>query len=159
MLKDSSFIDIRKCTYPNLKRFKDSNIYNKYWIIWPLTFAGRHHSGDSSDQNGSTPHDPPASPVPMQFGQSNGSIPGASGRRNAGSKLFMQRWRAMFFKRLLHSRRYKASIVSQLIMPGIWTILAMVAAKIIPKPTDSPARTLSTAMFQDNYVPFSQHGW
>ena len=75
--------------------------------------------------------------------------------RNTGWKLFRQRWYAMFVKRVLNSKRYKASIVSQLVMPGIFTLLALIVAKTFPQPTDSPARTLDTTMFQKNYVPYS----
>ena len=61
----------------------------------------------------------------------------------------------MFVKRFLNSKRYKRAIVTQLLMPGFWTLMAMIVAKTFPQPTDSPARTLNTEMFKDNRVPYS----
>ena len=78
--------------------------------------------------------------------------------RNTGWRLFFQKWRAMFTKRLLHSMRYKRAIVTQLILPGFWTLMAMIVAKTFPQPTDSPALTMNANMFKTNYVPFSDPG-
>ena len=75
--------------------------------------------------------------------------------RNTGPKLFFQKWVAMFVKRMLHSTRYKRAIITQLLMPGFWTLMAMVVAKTFPQPTDSPARTMNTEMFKNNFVPYS----
>ena len=84
-----------------------------------------------------------------------GSFSGMSTQRNFGVALFWQRWKAMFIKRFLNSKRYKRSIVTQLLMPGFWTLIAMIVAKTFPQPTNSPARTLNTEMFKDNRVPYS----
>ena len=78
--------------------------------------------------------------------------------RNTGVTLFCQKWLAMFIKRLLHSMRYKRAIITQLLMPGFWTLMAMVVAKTFPQPTDSPALTISTDMFKSNSVPYSDPG-
>lgn len=75
--------------------------------------------------------------------------------RNTGPKLFIQKWIAMFMKRMLHSMRYKRAIITQLLMPGFWTLIAMVVAKTFPQPTDSPALTMNTEMFKNNFVPYS----
>ncbi len=61
----------------------------------------------------------------------------------------------MFKKRYLHSRRHKMAIVSQLLMPLIFTLFALIAAETIPKPEDSPPRVLSTAMFDNNRAPYA----
>ena len=74
---------------------------------------------------------------------------------NSGLRLWSQRWFAMFKKRFLHSKRHKISIVSQLLMPLIFTLFALVAADTIPKPKDSPPRELSTTMFGSNYAPYA----
>lgn len=87
-----------------------------------------------------------------------GAVPNSSGSLlvlNTGLWLWCQRWSAMFKKRYLHSRRNKIAIVSQLLMPLIFTLFALIAAETIPKPVDSPPRVLSTAMFGRNDVPYA----
>ena len=74
---------------------------------------------------------------------------------SSGFRLFRQRWYAMFVKRLLHSKRHKLAIVSQLVLPLIFTLIALVNAVSIRKPKDSPPLTLSTHNFMGNYVPWS----
>ncbi|XP_028395322.1 ATP-binding cassette sub-family A member 3-like [Dendronephthya gigantea] len=71
---------------------------------------------------------------------------------NTGMLLYLQRWIAMFKKRYLHSRRHKIAIISQLLMPLVFTLFALIAAETIPKPEDS------TAMFDSNYAPFGTVG-
>ena len=93
------------------------------------------------------------------FGSSNGSY-GTFGDSNSyahssGFRLFRQRWYAMFVKRLLHTKRHKLAIVSQLFLPLIFTLLALVNAESIRQPRDSPPLTLSTHNFLENYVPWS----
>jgi ATP-binding cassette subfamily A (ABC1) protein 3 len=74
---------------------------------------------------------------------------------NTGMTLRLQMWFAMFKKRYLHSRRNKMAIVSQLLMPLIFTLFALIAAEVIPKPEDSPPRVLTTAMFDSNTAPYA----
>jgi len=74
---------------------------------------------------------------------------------SSGFRLFRQRWYAMFVKRLLHTKRHKLAIVSQLLLPLIFTLLALVNAASIRKPKNSPPLTLSTHNFMENYVPWS----
>lgn len=93
------------------------------------------------------------------FGSSNGSY-GTFGDYNSyahssGFRLFRQRWYAMFVKRLLHSKRHKLALVSQLLLPLVFTLIALINAKTFPQPTDSPSLTLSTHNFLNNYVPWS----
>lgn len=72
----------------------------------------------------------------------------------SGFRLFRQRWYAMFVKRLLHSKRHKLAIISQLLLPLVYTLFALISAKTIPQPTDSPPLALSTHNFLNNYVPY-----
>ena len=95
---------------------------------------------------------PPTAPLSVLEGSVSNM---RSLHRNTGRKLFFQKWRAMFIKRLLHSKRYKRALVTQLLMPGFWTLMAMVVAKTFPQPTDSPSRTMNTEMFKKNFVPYS----
>ena len=93
------------------------------------------------------------------FGSSNGSY-GTFGDYNSyahssGFRLFRQRWYAMFVKRLLHSKRHKLALVSQLLLPLVFTLIALITAKTVPQPTDSPSLTLSTHNFLNNDVPWS----
>ena len=73
---------------------------------------------------------------------------------SSGWRLFRQRWYAMFVKRFLHSKRHKRSIISQLLLPLVFTLIALINAKTFPQPTDSPALNLSTHNYQTNYVPW-----
>ena len=93
------------------------------------------------------------------FGSVSGSY-GTFGEYNSfshssGFRLFRQRWYAMFVKRVLHSKRHKAAIVSQLLLPLVYTLIALISAKTFPQPTDSPPLILSTDHFETNYVPWS----
>jgi len=99
-----------------------------------------------------------SSVLPLAFGSSKESY-GTFGGYNSyahsvGFRLFCQRWYAMFVKRLLHTKRHKLAILSQLVLPLIFTLLALVNAVSIRKPKDSPPLTLSTHNFMENYVPW-----
>ena len=83
------------------------------------------------------------------FGDYNGYA------HSSGFRFFRQRWYAMFVKRLLHTKRHKLAILSQLVLPLLFTLLALVNAASIRKPKDSPPLTLSTHNFMENYVPWS----
>ena len=92
------------------------------------------------------------------FGSASGSY-GTFGNYNnyshsSGLRLFRQRWYAMFVKRLLHSKRHKLAIVSQLLLPLVFTLFALISAKTFPQPTDSPPLNLSTHNYLTNYVPW-----
>lgn len=73
---------------------------------------------------------------------------------SSGLRLFRQRWYAMFVKRVLHSKRHKVSILSQLLLPLFYTLIALISAKTFPQPADSPALNLSTHNYRTNYVPW-----
>lgn len=74
---------------------------------------------------------------------------------SSGFRLFRQRWYAMFLKRFLHSKRHKAALLSQLLLPLVYTLFALISAKTFPQPSDSPPLTLSTDPYEKNFVPWS----
>lgn len=78
---------------------------------------------------------------------------------NTGMVLSLQRWRAMFVKKFLHSKRHKVSILFQLLLPLIFTLIALVNAKTFPKPTDSPSLTLVPDRFGSNFIPVRYSGF
>lgn len=78
--------------------------------------------------------------------------------KNAGYRLKFQRWYAMFVKKMLHSKRHKASIISQLMMPCLFVLIALIVVKTMPKESDSPALTLDVNMFGENYVAYNGKG-
>ena len=82
----------------------------------------------------------------------------ASYHKNVGWKLSFQRWYAMLVKRMLHSKRHKLSIVSQLAMPSIFVLLSLIVVKTMPKRVDSPSRLLNLEMFGTNFVPYFGEG-
>ena len=83
------------------------------------------------------------------FGEYNGYA------HSSGFRLFRQRWYAMFLKRFLHSKRHKAALLSQLLLPLVYTLFALITAKTFPQPSDSPPLTLSTDPYEKNFVPWS----
>ena len=92
------------------------------------------------------------------FGSSNGSC-GTFGcytnySHTSGLKLRCQRWYAMFVKRMLHSKRHRLSIISQLLLPLFFMLIALINAKTFPEPADSPPLNLTTKSFGDNKVPY-----
>ena len=60
----------------------------------------------------------------------------------------------MFVKRMLHSKRHRLSIISQLLLPLFFMLIALINAKTFPEPADSPPLTLTTKSFGDNKVPY-----
>ncbi|EDV28384.1 uncharacterized protein TRIADDRAFT_49936 [Trichoplax adhaerens] len=70
-------------------------------------------------------------------------------------KLWYQQFCAMLTKRMLHSKRYKWSIISQLLVPIIFTMIALIVIKTIPYNGGSPPLSLVTDQFGKNYAPFA----
>ncbi|XP_065652513.1 phospholipid-transporting ATPase ABCA3 isoform X3 [Hydra vulgaris] len=73
-------------------------------------------------------------------------------QKNSGWTLSIQRWYAMFLKRFLQSKRYKAALISQLIVPSINVMLALIVVKTMPKAVDSPPRLIDLNMFGTSNV-------
>ncbi|XP_046856235.1 phospholipid-transporting ATPase ABCA3-like [Xenia sp. Carnegie-2017] len=92
------------------------------------------------------------------YGRNNSMMPLTNTRKpqlNCGITLFLQRWCAMFKKRFRHSRRPKMAIIRQLVVPLIYTMLALIVIDTILKPEDSPPRILTTALFYDNIALYA----
>lgn len=77
--------------------------------------------------------------------------------RLAGTTLVLQQFKAMVIKRALHSKRDKYAIITQLLLPLVFTAFALVVAKTNPGLTDAPARSLAnlTASYGLNDVLFT----
>ncbi|XP_065652510.1 phospholipid-transporting ATPase ABCA3 isoform X2 [Hydra vulgaris] len=78
--------------------------------------------------------------------------PSLLSQKNTGWTLSFQQWYAMFLKRFLQSKRYKAALISQLIMPGLFVMLALLIVKAMPKAEDAPPRLLDLNMFGSSNV-------
>ena len=64
--------------------------------------------------------------------------------RNTGPLLWLQQFLAMFLKRFYNSLRYYVAVITQLILPLIFLILALLIVKIPSvKPRDDPRRVLT----------------
>ena len=73
--------------------------------------------------------------------------------RNTGTALYLQQFRAMFLKRVLHTFRNKIVTASQLIVPLFFTLMALIVIKTFPLNTTSPPLLLSINDFKTNYLP------
>lgn len=79
-------------------------------------------------------------------------------QKNKGFRLAFQRWNAMLVKKMLFSKRHKSSIISQLIMPSIFVVIALLAVKMMPMAILSPPRELVLDMFGKSFVAFKSYG-
>ncbi len=61
---------------------------------------------------------------------------------NSGIVLWFQQFVAVFMKRFLHSLRFWAAVVLQLILPLIFVFLALVLVKTSPEPGNDGSREL-----------------
>ena len=67
-----------------------------------------------------------------------------SGAVNAGWRLWVQQFWAIFLKRFYNSLRFWSGIIWQLIIPLLFTLLALVLGATVPgKNSDDPKRVLS----------------
>eukprot|EP00048_Salpingoeca_helianthica_P013325 m.199375 g.199375 ORF g.199375 m.199375 type:complete len:1762 (-) comp15490_c4_seq21:19-5304(-) len=72
---------------------------------------------------------------------------GKSGRNSR--RLLWQQFYAMIVKHLLHSIRNKTAILTQLLLPLFFTLIALVVVKVIPGPSNSASRQLNN--LRENY--------
>jgi len=84
----------------------------------------------------------------------HGSISGVSYAKNTGMTLFRQRWWAMFMKKVIHSKRYRISLIAQLLMPCFFVLTSLITVRSFPRVTDEPSATLSMRMFGKTRVPY-----
>ena len=73
---------------------------------------------------------------------------------NTGIRLLWQQFRAMLVKRLLYSKRYKTAIITQLLLPFVFTLVGLILSRTQPSPGNSEPIVLTTAQYEDNYVGF-----
>ena len=76
-------------------------------------------------------------------------------RRKKGILLNLQKLQAMFIKRMLNTWRNRIIFVTQILVPIIATILAVLVTKSIPKQTDPPARKLEITEYKDSQTYYS----
>jgi len=74
--------------------------------------------------------------------------------KNVGMKLYGQQFHAMFLKRAVHTARNWMLGVSQLLVPLIFTIMALLILLIIPGYVDSPPLTLDFSKFSNLVVAY-----
>ena len=72
--------------------------------------------------------------------------------RNKGLVLYTQQFQAIFIKRALHTLRNKLVTITQLAIPLLFTIAALIVLKTFPGPHDSPALNLTIDAFGDSIV-------
>ena len=76
-------------------------------------------------------------------------------RKNTGLMLMCQQFQGMFIKKLIHTWRNKVITIVQLVLPIIFTIMALATEKAIPSVGDEPALALNSQPFTDFMVPYS----
>lgn len=69
------------------------------------------------------------------------------------ARLYMQQFYAMFLKRALYSWRNWKVMVAQFLVPLIFTVLALVVARILPGHRDLPQLPLALARYGPTTVP------
>uniref|UniRef100_A0A6Q2ZBC5 ABC transporter domain-containing protein n=1 Tax=Esox lucius TaxID=8010 RepID=A0A6Q2ZBC5_ESOLU len=72
---------------------------------------------------------------------------------NTGARLYMQQFYAMFVKRALYSWRNWKVMVAQFLVPLVFTVLALVVARVFPGRHDSPQLRLDLARYGPTVVP------
>uniref|UniRef100_T1IGZ9 ABC transporter domain-containing protein n=1 Tax=Strigamia maritima TaxID=126957 RepID=T1IGZ9_STRMM len=73
---------------------------------------------------------------------------------NKGVILILQQLRALFIKRIIHSRRNYGLLFIQLALPMIFVSVALILAKTAPKPENEPPLQMSIDLFPDTVIPF-----
>lgn len=75
--------------------------------------------------------------------------------KNTGLTLMCQQFYAMLVKKFIHSRRNKVISIVQLVLPIVFTIMALAVEKSIPSVGDEPSLLLNYQKFTDFTVPYS----
>jgi len=76
-------------------------------------------------------------------------------KRNTGFALTMQQFYGMFVKKFIQARRNLTVAIAQLVLPIVFTIMALAVAESIPSVGDEPALALNLSPFTDNTVAYS----
>ena len=69
--------------------------------------------------------------------------------------LALQQFYGMFVKKFIQARRNLSVAVAQLLLPVVFTIMALSVEKAIPNPGDEPALALNLDPFSDYTVAYS----
>ncbi|XP_077979982.1 phospholipid-transporting ATPase ABCA3-like isoform X2 [Glandiceps talaboti] len=93
---------------------------------------------------------------------SDGYVPmedGASGslyfHHSTGVILYIQQFYAMFIKRVLHTRRNFLIMIAQLLIPLLFTVIAVIVAKTYPGPQTEPKLDLSLQPYGKSIAQYS----
>lgn len=76
-------------------------------------------------------------------------------KKNTGLSLVFQQFYGMFVKKFIHARRNVTVAATQLLLPVIFTIMALSVEKAIPSVGDEPSLTLNLNPFSDYTVAYS----
>ncbi|XP_071953037.1 phospholipid-transporting ATPase ABCA3-like [Antedon mediterranea] len=74
------------------------------------------------------------------------------GLRNFGIRLYAQQFYGMFVKRVIHTRRNLLVTLSQILIPLLYTMFALLAVNSFPPPSDLPALKLKPDSYGENKV-------
>ena len=77
-------------------------------------------------------------------------------KKNEGITWTMQQFWGMIVKKMIHSWRNRTVTLIQLILPVVFTIMALSTEKSIPKIEDEPSLTLDLTAFQNIKTIYSQ---
>ncbi|XP_045164403.2 phospholipid-transporting ATPase ABCA3-like isoform X2 [Mercenaria mercenaria] len=75
--------------------------------------------------------------------------------KNSGMSLAFQQFYGMFVKKFIHARRNISVALAQILLPVVFTIMALAVEKAIPNVGDEPALALDLSPFKDYTVPYS----
>jgi ATP-binding cassette subfamily A (ABC1) protein 3 len=76
--------------------------------------------------------------------------------RLVGPMLVLQQFYALFVKRVIHTLRNKALVISQLVIPIAALLINLIYLKYAPiKPEDSPPLVMNLSRYSRNFAPFT----
>ncbi|CAI9722811.1 ATP-binding cassette sub-family A member 3 [Octopus vulgaris] len=76
-------------------------------------------------------------------------------KKITGFFLSLQQFRAMFLKKVIYTWRNKFLSISQILVPLVFTIIALIVVKTFPTQDDFPSLLLSPEKYGKNIIPFS----
>ncbi|XP_052780875.1 phospholipid-transporting ATPase ABCA3-like isoform X2 [Mya arenaria] len=171
--EDEASPGIPNPAYENMEHQQSSGAMEKRVRLPPIDQHLRPSMGrDEKNVNGFSHVPPPAAPavafengfnpngkkesiIPMKEPQVNYIAYNAGIRKNTGLSLTMQQFYGMLVKKMLHAVRNLTVAAAQLLLPIIFTALALSVEKAIPSIGDSPALALNLAPFSDYDVAYS----